>query len=56
MYSTGTALGRMRPTCTGGGDLGCQGGQETGLEEVEDTVKEIRDSFPALGQVKIRFA
>ena len=39
-------------TCTGGDDLGCQGGLETGQEEEEGTEKEIRDSFPTLGYVR----
>ena len=53
---TSNALGRRRAryTCTGGDDLGCQGGRETGREEVEDTAKEIRDSFPTLGYVRSR--
>ena len=51
MYFTGNAFGRsgVRYTCTGGDDLGCQGGQETGQEGEGGTVKEIRDSFPRLG-------
>ena len=40
-------------TCTGGDDLGCQEGLETGQEEEEGTEKEIRDSFPALGYVRL---
>ena len=35
-------------TCTDGDDPGCQASQETGPEEVEGTVKGIRDSLPTL--------